>query len=270
MKKSRISLQGDRLNNQDRVAIWSENRCHLSVMADGLGGHPRGEVAAQLLLEACHECFVQCPKPVISPRLFFHQCSVRATEAIHRYMQTEQLTDSPRTTAMLVLVQEGQCYWSHSGDSRFYLIRNGQIHFRSTDHTLETQYRELAGTLKGRILTRCIGGNNNPPLTTPDSSIALLSGDILLSCSDGLWAQLAEGQMLEILSRCENLEDAVEMLGSTARNNFASYSDNVSAVALQVEDADLEPDTPPASAQEPDLLSAIDQLDALIHSKIHL
>ena len=275
MKQTQISLLGDRPDNQDRCAIIGDQNSYLMIMADGLGGHPRGDVAAQSLLDTCKKYFSRCPKPIVSPRLFFHQCAIRTHERIRQFMQEQKLDDSPRTTAMMVLVQERQCYWSYTGDSRFYLFRQGRLLHRSVDHTLETQDTTLCGTTRGRTLTQCLGGISSQPIATSHAPIPLQADDILLLCSDGFWAQLPEARILLTLNQVDSLAEAIESLGQQARNNFAGYSDNISAVALKLEkddfpDAQSQEDNWATAEESQDLLSALDQLDDLIQSKLHI
>ncbi|WP_419631382.1 PP2C family protein-serine/threonine phosphatase, partial [Thiolapillus sp.] len=128
METARISLQGDRSNNQDRCAIFNYGQSCLMVLADGLGGHPRGEVAAQIMLNVCEQLFTKTPKPISSPQFFFHHCVAHAHKLINQYGQSQDPVITPRTTVVMALIQDGNCYWSYAGDSRFYLLRDVTTH----------------------------------------------------------------------------------------------------------------------------------------------
>ena len=71
---AKASLTGDRSCNQDRCLVLSSGETLLLGLADGLGGHPRGEVAAQLLIDVCEAMFRQAQKPLRDPELFMLQC----------------------------------------------------------------------------------------------------------------------------------------------------------------------------------------------------
>ena len=121
------SLTGDRATNQDRCLFLSSGETALLCLADGLGGHPRGEVAAQLLLDATEAVFRQSEKPLTDPERFMLRCIGKAHQAILRFGRRQSPPIAPRTTAVIAVVQGGFAYWCHVGDSRLYLIRNGRV-----------------------------------------------------------------------------------------------------------------------------------------------
>ena len=231
---AKATLTGDRSCNQDRCLVLSSGETLLLGLADGLGGHPRGEVAAQLLIDVCEAMFRQAQKPLHDPELFMLQCIGRAHHAILRYGGRQQPPIAPRTTAVLAIVQRGIAHWAHVGDSRLYLIRDAQVHAQTRDHAQVRFIRQRAdeASRPRASLTRCLGGMAKPPTTTCSPPTVLQAGDILVLCSDGLWGQLPTQELILGLSGESGtiggrLDKLVDQAATTPN------SDNVTAVALR-------------------------------------
>ena len=108
----------------------------LMVLADGLGGHALGEVAAQQALQTlAHQFQAQARPAVRNPADFLQDSIMLAHRQIHRYAEAKRLPDirAPRWSA--APVQNGQIHWAHAGDSRLYLMRRGQLLTRTRDHS---------------------------------------------------------------------------------------------------------------------------------------
>jgi serine/threonine protein phosphatase PrpC len=230
---AKATALGDRQCNQDRSLFLSGHGTTLLGLADGLGGHPRGEVAAQLLVDVCESMFRQTPKPLFDPENFMLQCIGKAHTAILRFGRRQDPPIAPRTTAVLAVVQGGIAYWAHVGDSRLYLIRDGDVRAQTRDHSQIRFVRqsESEASRPRASLTRCLGGLAVPPTTTCGPPTLLQTGDVLVLCSDGLWGQLPRQALVEGLGEPgspfeSRLKDLVE------RAAGAPNSDNVTAVAM--------------------------------------
>jgi serine/threonine protein phosphatase PrpC len=235
-KDSRI---GARRYNQDRLGHWATSDALLMVVADGMGGHLHGEVAAQVSLESLAQDFKAEAQPKLAdPDMFLFRGLARAHGAITREAERRGLRETPRTVLVACVVQDGYAFWSHVGDSRLYLIRGGRVEMRTKDHSLVQQLidkgqigQEAALAHPERnILTRCLGGEHAPRLE-PAASARLAKNDVILLCSDGLWASLTERQMLDGLG-AKYLSEAVAALGALAEARAGAQCDNVSALAL--------------------------------------
>ncbi|MCB1723320.1 MAG: serine/threonine-protein phosphatase [Chromatiaceae bacterium] len=225
---------GDRPDNQDRSLFLASPETLLVGLADGLGGHPRGEVAAQLLVDVSEAMFRQQSKPLPDPETFMLQCVGKAHSAIMRFGRRQNPRIAPRTTAVLAVIQQGIAYWAHVGDSRLYLIRDGAVFSQTSDHT-QIRYVRQSETEASRpraSLTRCLGGLPQPPTTTCGPPTPLQPGDTLLLCSDGLWGQVPRQTLLATLSDATSpLHEALAALIEQATR--AENSDNVTAIALR-------------------------------------
>ena len=261
---SKASLIGSRGCNQDRCMILSNATSTLMVLADGLGGHPRGEIAAQIMVDVCETLFRHAPKPIPDPEHFMLQCIGKAHQAILRFGQRQEPPIAPRTTAVLAMIQSGTAHWVHVGDSRLYLVRDGEIHRQTRDHTqirFVRQSQEQASRAR-TSLTRCLGGVQEPPTTTCSSPTPLQQGDTLVLCSDGLWAQIPRGALAAAFADPQH--DIADCLNGLIEVALAKpNSDNVTGVALRwllpsnTSDDGLSPD-------DPQLKQAIRHLESVL------
>src|SRR5690242_11767787 len=117
------SLLGSRQVNQDRLAYSYSTDAVLLVLADGMGGHLQGEIAAEIAVRITLSRFEREAKPKISrPKEFLTDSLLAAHRAIEDHTVTHALTESPRSTFVACLVQDKTAYWIHAGDSRLYLF----------------------------------------------------------------------------------------------------------------------------------------------------
>lgn len=230
---AKATATGARQNNQDRCFFFDDGHTVLLGVADGLGGHPRGEVAAQLLADVSETRFRKASRPLEDPESFMLTCIGQAHLAIQRYGMRQKPPIAPRTTAVLAVIQDGLAQWAHVGDSRLYVFSESQLALRTSDHAQIQYYRSRANEppRSRTSLTRCLGGLPNPPLTTCSSPVALQAGDALLLCTDGLWHQTSELRLADLLAGPpQTLEARLPALVSEIARQPGS--DNVTAVTL--------------------------------------
>lgn len=230
---------GRRPYNQDRLGCWRTAESVLLVLADGMGGHAHGEVAAELTMRHIAAAFRRDARPrLANPDLFLFRAVGRSHGMLLREAVNLGLADTPRTTVVACVVQDGYAFWSHVGDSRFYLLRKGQLHARTRDHTVVQQLVD-AGHLheddvsshpeRNRLL-QCLGGLQAPRVE-PTARTRLERDDVLLLCSDGLWGPLTQQQLLEGLVSAP-LAEAVPRLAALAEELGGPTCDNISALGL--------------------------------------
>jgi serine/threonine protein phosphatase PrpC len=233
------SRLGARRMNQDRVGHWRTPQSLLLVVADGMGGHLHGEVAANLAADLFGASFQREAKPKLAnPAEFLAQTIAAAHALILAEAQKRGLAEPPRTVIVACVVQDGHATWTHVGDCRLYLFRKGRVAARTRDHT---RVQELvdAGRIRGEAVTshpernrllQCLGGFQ-PPQPGAASKTALEKDDILLLCSDGFWGPLTQRQMLNALLARE-LKEAVPELVELAEARAGHECDNVSVLAV--------------------------------------
>jgi serine/threonine protein phosphatase PrpC len=234
------SLIGGRRSNQDRMGYRYTRDALLLVLADGMGGHMRGDMAATIALQVMASQFALQAKPYLkNPAQFLREGFLAVHHEIHRYRALQNLPETPRTTLVACLIQHGQAIWAHCGDSRLYWVRNGDIVARTRDHShLEHLIAEgkvdLAESDNWRdrhTLFSCLGAPALPEIAIAEA-VSLKPDDMLLLCSDGLWSVLPDTQLIDGLLH-GTLEQAVSALLRNATTLAGEASDNCTALALR-------------------------------------
>ena len=233
------SRVGGRGYNQDRLGHWYTRDSLLLVLADGMGGHLLGEVAAQIAVDTFASAFHKDAQArVPDPDLFLFRNVGRVHAAIDEYTRRLNLPDSPRTTLVACVVQDGMAWWTHVGDSRLYLIRRGTVLARTRDHTRVQQLvdqgriREeaVASHPDRNMLLQCLGGSHTPKIE-PSTIASLAKDDILLLCSDGFWGPLTQRQLLGKIVEKEFTQAMPELM-TLAQMRGGPGCDNLSVVAI--------------------------------------
>jgi serine/threonine protein phosphatase PrpC len=244
-----VSRRGGREKNEDRMGYCYTRDAGLFALADGMGGHPEGEVAAQLALQTLASMFQREARPTLSdPLHFLGEGIIAGHQALLRYATERTLIDTPRTTLVACVLQGRAAYWAHCGDSRLYLVRGDKMVARTRDHS----YTELQETLgqavplperfNRNVLFTCLGSPGRPVIDSA-GPLMMQPGDRLLLCSDGLWGSVADADITHLLAT-RAISDAVPEMVEQALRNAGPKSDNVTVVAVEWEAAE---DAEPAS-----------------------
>jgi PPM family protein phosphatase len=238
-----VSRKGGREKNEDRMGYCYTRDSGLFALADGMGGHPEGEVASQIALQTLAAMFQREAKPKLSePLRFLHDAIISGHHQLLRYATERALMDTPRTTVVACLLQGNAAYWAHCGDSRLYLVRGDKLVARTRDHS----YSELQETLSQvvpmgdrfnrNVLFTCLGSPGKPVVDTA-GPLLMQSGDRVLLCSDGLWGNLTDADIASVLSE-RPISDAVPELVERALREGGEKSDNVTVLAVEWEAAE--------------------------------
>ena len=181
-----VSRKGGRDANEDRMGYCYTRESVIFLLADGMGGHPQGEVAAQLALQVISAMFQKEAQPELPDvGAFLTSAVMAAHRQILRYSIEKDMLDSPRTTIVAAVVQGGLVSWIHCGDSRLYLVRQEELLARTRDHSfLEQQMAAAAGLsfperVNRNILFTCLGSPARPvlDLTGPVALVLGAEGD---------------------------------------------------------------------------------------------
>ena len=249
---AQVSRIGTRAYQQDRFGHWSTRTSLLMVVADGMGGHSHGEVAAQIAIDHLAIEFRRDAKPRLGdPDVFLFRALGRAHAAIQLEAQRLRLPESPATVIVACVVQDGYAYWNHVGDSRLYLIRSGRVVTRTKDHSRVQQLVDEGRIREESIpshpdrnkLLQCLGGLQ-PPKIEPASSARLAKNDIVFLCSDGLWGPITQRHLLAALLS-KDLGGAVRDLSSLAEARAGAECDNISILAMLWGEDEVAPMTEP-------------------------
>jgi len=238
---AQISLLGNREENQDRVAVVTGDNATLLIAIDGMGGHAGGAEAARLSVEVITREFSDVELPVFDPQGFMHMAIGKAHAALVDLGNQISVEARPRATCALCLVQDGNAYWAHVGDSRIYHFRNQHVFERSRDHSHVEVLLQEGLITEDEVSTHpmrnfvecCLGGDSSLPGMTITRYKPLDNGDVLLVCSDGFWSGLAEDEMASLTEADGKIESHLEVLGNQAVATTSPHSDNTSAAALR-------------------------------------
>ena len=241
-QESRI---GGREMNQDRVAWLETEDAVLMVVADGMGGHLQGEVAAQIAIETVTERFRSEAKTRLADPAGFLAASLhQAHQTIVRYGVDCRIPPhaAPRTTCIACVVQDGQASWAHAGDSRLYLIHGhdqGSARVAQTrDHSFvqrlldagRLSHAEAASHPLRHQVFSCLGGDVTPHIEV-SPAIALQDGDLIALCTDGAWSPLGATMATE-LGRAP-LTTTVPHLLDAAEHAAGPRADNLTLIVMR-------------------------------------
>lgn len=231
---------GGRAVNQDRMGYVYTREALLLVLADGMGGHARGEIAAAIALQSMSALFRARATPYVrKPERFLEEALLQAHQDIVRYAREKAMPENPRTTIVACLVQHNCAVWAHCGDSRLYWLRRGQVLARTRDHShLEHLIAKGMADPSERNthpdrnkLYSCLGASAAPRVELSRQA-SLQPGDMLLLCSDGLWSVLPDSEIAHQLAT-RGVVQAVPEMVAMATAIAGSRADNTTALAIQ-------------------------------------
>jgi serine/threonine protein phosphatase PrpC len=238
-----LSRRGGREKNEDRVGYSYTRESGLFALADGMGGHPEGEVAAQLALQTLSAHFQREARPRLAePLRFLHDAVIAGHHRLLRYATERALMDTPRTTVVACLLQGNHLYWAHCGDSRLYVLRGDKLVLRTRDHSYSELQRTVAQAVpmpekvNRNVLFACLGSPGRPVVDI-GGPMQMRPGDKVVLCSDGLWGSVSDPDITHILAT-RTISDAVPELVDRALCVAGARSDNVTVLAVEWEAAE--------------------------------
>lgn len=232
---------GDRSEQQDRLGIFPHpNRpgCMLAVLADGMGGHSGGAMAAEQVVLKAKQNFSSYAPSSESPTEFLRG----VIDDAHVIIKLTRFTSEqdPHSTAVVFLLRPGHADWAHCGDSRLYHFRNGSLVARTPDHSLVEELLrsgritpDQAETHPQRnLLLSCLGAEREPRIDIGGTP-ALQAGDAFIICSDGLWAYFTDDELGRTLHDLD-ARAAARSLIDQARKRAQGMGDNISLAVIKV------------------------------------
>jgi len=237
--------RGDRAEQQDRVALMphpKKDGIALAVVADGMGGHTGGVLAAQQVIHTARNNLEQ-----FAVRSELARTMLEASfEEAHLLIKASRFINEkePHSTAVMLLVQPGKVSWAHCGDSRLYRFRGGRVIFRTTDHSY-VEYLVAQGKITAEqalvhpnrnVLVTSLGGRDVPTVAFGEAQDAQ-AGDSFLLCSDGLWSYFTDDELAVVLAN-NSARAASEFLISRARARAKGEGDNISVAILKLVNAE--------------------------------
>jgi len=236
-----------RKTNEDFIAKWppdgdrrAQTVGQVWVLADGVGGESRGEVASELAVAAVLETLENAPAhpplPALQRALFEN-----ANRAVYDTAQVSREKGRMATTLVVTLFRENAAFVGHVGDSRVYLVRQGKIRQLTTDHCYVAPSVKLRLTQEHRamidprrsVLTRSVG--HHPSVKFDASRHDLVRGDLIVQCTDGLYGFVTADEIADIVTHHEP-EEACQQLVALAEKR--QLDDNLSVQVIKVVELD--------------------------------
>lgn len=236
-----VSNLGDRPVNEDFYGSQQrEPDGWLFALADGLGGHGKGDEASRLAVSAAMELYGGADHGEKTGDLLSRLFDGGQEQLFRRQLE-QHCPGSMKTTLNLALVQGERLLLGHVGDTRTYLFRDGAQLLRTRDHSVP-QMLVLTGEIRENAirhhpdrnrLLRVMGAEWDTPKYELEEEIALLPGDALLMCTDGFWEWITEREMLRALKKADSVQDWVALMdGRVQRNGRRAKMDNNTALAV--------------------------------------
>jgi len=233
-----------RQNNEDATSYWEpktddefQRKGRLAVVADGMGGYEGGQEASRLAVETIEDVYGQ--EAANGPRDALLKGFRVAHERIREYADAHPEFQGMGTTCTALALNDQSLYFAHVGDSRLYLVRDGNILRLTRDHSYVGRLVE-SGVLRSdeaehhpqrHILTAALGAGTHVAADSPTNQLALENGDILILCTDGLWSLVQEPEMLSIVTSRDASSACAELV-KLARKR--SGPDNITVQILRV------------------------------------
>jgi len=232
--------QGDRKEQQDRVAILAHPKARgiaLAVVADGMGGHTGGALAAEQVVHTARNNLVNFAPQEDLPQHLLENSMLEAHTMIKasRFINEKE----PHSTAVMLLLQPGKASWGHCGDSRLYRFSGDRTAFRTVDHSYVehllstgkiTPEQALVHPYRNVLLTS-LGGGEAPKFSFGEYAEPS-PGDNFLLCSDGLWGYFEDAELGGVVAAF-SAREACEILIQRARERGAGEGDNCSLAIIK-------------------------------------
>lgn len=223
---------GTHTPNEDALEFFADGNLGVWALADGLGGHARGELASQYAVRTIRSL------PIGEAELT-NEAIEAAYQGINSYVYSQ---NGPRTTLVSAFLKEGVFRFANVGDSRLYYFRKGELFQRTADHSVayaayasgEVNYGDIRFHPDRSRLVRAIGTSEKvQPQLYP--AIETEAGDAFLMCSDGFWEYLFETEMEIDLLKSRQPKDWVDFMLLRIVRRLKSESDNFSAIAVMIQ-----------------------------------
>lgn len=236
-----------RTHNEDYFALIEDEQVFM--VADGMGGHACGEVASQMSAEVMGEFYKHSKdQDATWPYRYDHNltyvenrlvASIRlANLRIYQMAQSDPSLRGMGTTLVSSLIAGNTCYVAHVGDSRAYEVHAGKIRQVTRDHSLLEDYKDARPDMTEEeaqafphknVITRALGMRDT--VVVDLNRVEIQDNVRFLLCSDGLSGMLTDDEMLEILEKHTDLEEAVSALIDGANANGGT--DNITAMLIE-------------------------------------
>jgi PPM family protein phosphatase len=241
----RTDIGRTRANNEDNLISVVPQDSHLLqargalfVVSDGMGGHTRGEVASELAVEKVKEYYYQDLQHDIPTAL--QEAMKRANTTISQANEAEKAKKGSNSdmgaTCVAAVLHDQMLYAANVGDSRVYVLHEGQLHQVTRDHSLVAQLVERGEITPTEARTHEKRNQIYRAFGIPDVEVDLFTepvqeGDTLILCTDGLSGVVDDAELRAIVEQYGPKESVEHLI---ARANEVGGPDNVTAIVVRV------------------------------------
>lgn len=231
------TFTGDREHNEDFAAVECGEGSCCFVLADGLGGHGKGEVASRLVCETAVQAFRK--EGIKEPTPLFELAQKRLMER----QRQENAVDAMKTTMNLLIVDGKDIRWGHVGDSRTYYFRKGRIAARTKDHSVpqimvamgEIKEKDIRHHPDRNRLLRVMGIDWLKPQYALEEEIKTGHKQAFLLCTDGFWELIEDKEMEKCLKKAKDVQDWLNAMNEiVSANGKGQDMDNYTALAVWI------------------------------------
>lgn len=231
-----ITNQGSRDINEDNARAVEADGDYCFLLADGLGGHGKGEVASEIVVETGKALFEQ-----YHDAESLEKCFVTAQENLLEEQKKQNALSEMKTTLVILQIMGDKIQWGHIGDSRLYYFRKNKLMKRTYDHSVpqmlvmagEIKEKDIRGHEDRNRLLRVMGVDWSSPqytIATPEKSA---SNQAFLLCSDGFWEWIEEKTMQQLLKKSKTVDEWMERMTEEVKKNGAGKNmDNYTAIGV--------------------------------------
>lgn len=233
------SRDGDRSRNEDNIRMEEKSGEYLFALADGLGGHGKGDEASRIATEQACQVFKRSTPGTDCLEEAFRT----AQESILAEKERRGLYSSMKTTMVLLHLEQAAAKWAHVGDSRLYVFCGGKVQTRTRDHSVP-QMLVLNGEIKEseirhhpdrNCVLRAMGGDDDNCSCDQSEVYPLEPGCVFLMCTDGFWELILESDMERTLRKASSPAHWLDQMEEIVLKNGADVNmDNYSAIAVWV------------------------------------
>ncbi|MBQ6231707.1 MAG: serine/threonine-protein phosphatase [Eubacterium sp.] len=230
---------GDREKNEDSIASLCDSNSGLFVLADGLGGHGKGEFASASVITTSMQLYSDNKAGFSLDRSF-----EKAQEILLREQQERNDLEGMKTTMVSLLIRNGAAKWAHIGDSRLYYFKKKKLVTRTLDHSVpqmlvamgEIKEKDIRGHEDRNRLLRVMGSPWSERSYSVSNDIRLSKDSAFLLCSDGFWENIIEDDMMGCLRTASDVSLWLQMMAQIVKHNGRGKNmDNNSAIAVWFE-----------------------------------
>lgn len=224
--------------NEDSFFSYRNENLMGAMVADGMGGHAKGEVASKMATMIIKDHIIRKFDPdmdYVELGEMIRRAFIEANAEIYEYSRHKENSEGMGTTASMAFIFKGKLIVVHVGDSRVYTIKNGEIKQITTDHSLVQELlsrgRITSDDAKNHpqknVITRAIGTEASIKV---DVRIVDYNDETVIVSSDGLTNLVSDTQIMEIIDECDSLQEGVEALIALA--NKKGGMDNITCIAF--------------------------------------